>query len=302
MQSNALADRINNEAFCRTNWQERRYFNQKTLGLEGITLFQYLVHYCAMHGSKHEGWYYHSRDDIAEETAISRRRLESTVALFVDAGILETKLTGVPPRLHYRLRFDKLAEPAGMAFVYRNLTPQQEKQISTLFHELAIACNQPDQVPPALPEPAPTPSQPVQQAQMPRPTVQQVNQLLHELERLFTQQLNRYRDQVNYHQVYSPGSKLKHLPRVDYNWTGSELAGRAAKALTIFSAQQIKDAALVYYDCRNFHNGGTPPRIVPPPVGPLHVGRHPLRVLLAADKFEFLHACVVASRYYSPLK
>jgi hypothetical protein len=74
----------------------------------GILLSQLL--YWAPRSQNAEGWFYKTQKEIEDETALTRHEQDSARVKLRDAGIIEEKLSGVPPRRHFRIRYDRLAE------------------------------------------------------------------------------------------------------------------------------------------------------------------------------------------------
>lgn len=59
---------------------------------------------------KNNGWIYKSMEEIESETGLKRRRQENVRKFLKEIGILQTKLTGVPARIHYWFDWNKLDE------------------------------------------------------------------------------------------------------------------------------------------------------------------------------------------------
>jgi len=74
----------------------------------GILLSQFL--YWTPRSQDAEGWFWKTRDDITQETALSRTEQEGARKVLIKAGVLEEKLRGVPARMHFRLNIDRLTE------------------------------------------------------------------------------------------------------------------------------------------------------------------------------------------------
>ncbi len=55
-----------------------------------------------------EGWIYKTQEEIYEETGLSRKEQESSRRKLKDLGILEEKVEGVPPIVHYRFNWEEL--------------------------------------------------------------------------------------------------------------------------------------------------------------------------------------------------
>ena len=74
----------------------------------GVFISQFFYWY--ERGADPEHWVYKSREEITEETGLSRRNQETARRKLVELGILEEQLRGMPARLHYRLDIDRLFE------------------------------------------------------------------------------------------------------------------------------------------------------------------------------------------------
>jgi hypothetical protein len=57
-----------------------------------------------------EGWFWKTRDEIEEETALGRWEQETARKVLKKYGVLEEKLKGVPARMHFRVNIQRLAE------------------------------------------------------------------------------------------------------------------------------------------------------------------------------------------------
>ena len=74
----------------------------------GILLSQLL--YWKDKGRDPDGWIYKSRDEIFDETALSRKEQETARALGEKLGVLESKRMGDKGVMHYRINEEKLHE------------------------------------------------------------------------------------------------------------------------------------------------------------------------------------------------
>lgn len=64
-------------------------------------------------GKDQEGWIYKTGKDIYDETALSRKEQETARKIGKEIGVLEEKVSGQPPTLHYRLNIEKAEELIG---------------------------------------------------------------------------------------------------------------------------------------------------------------------------------------------
>lgn len=58
--------------------------------------------------NSHEGWIYKTRDDIKEETGLSRTEQETARRNLKKLGFIEEKLAGVPARMHFKICLEKI--------------------------------------------------------------------------------------------------------------------------------------------------------------------------------------------------
>lgn len=76
----------------------------------GVTagLFLSQLFYWSDRGKDPEGWIYKKQTEFEEETALTRREQETARKRLLQQGLIEEKLKGVPPVLHYRICWDQL--------------------------------------------------------------------------------------------------------------------------------------------------------------------------------------------------
>ena len=72
----------------------------------GVMLSQ--AWYWSQRSDDENGWFYKTRDDWAEETALTRTEQETARKRLVDKGLLEEKLGGMPARMYYRVNVEKV--------------------------------------------------------------------------------------------------------------------------------------------------------------------------------------------------
>ena len=80
-------------------------------------LFAQLLYWQERGGSDPEGWIWKTRDDLEQETALTRYEQEGARKVLVRAGVLEEKLRGVPARMHFRIGAAQLARMADLLAV-----------------------------------------------------------------------------------------------------------------------------------------------------------------------------------------
>jgi hypothetical protein len=74
----------------------------------GILLSQLL--YWMPRSTDEDGWVWKTREDIYEETALSRYEQESARKVLRDAGVLQEQRMGMPARMHFRVNMKRLTE------------------------------------------------------------------------------------------------------------------------------------------------------------------------------------------------
>jgi len=80
----------------------------KSLGsvTAGVLLSQFL--YWQPRSRDADGWFWKTRDEIYEETALGRREQETARKILRAASVLEEQLKGVPARMHFRVNITEL--------------------------------------------------------------------------------------------------------------------------------------------------------------------------------------------------
>src|SRR4051794_20263400 len=74
----------------------------------GVFLCQLL--YWQPRGHDPDGWIWKTREEIYEETALTRYEQEGARKLLTAKGVLEEVRRGVPARMHFRVNFGRLVE------------------------------------------------------------------------------------------------------------------------------------------------------------------------------------------------
>ncbi|MES2461137.1 MAG: hypothetical protein V4671_11185, partial [Armatimonadota bacterium] len=80
--------------------------------LAGLLLsqFWYWTNHLGAEGEERDGWFFKGRDEIFEETALTRYEQEGARKRLIQLGVLEEERRGVPARLWFRLNKDRLYE------------------------------------------------------------------------------------------------------------------------------------------------------------------------------------------------
>jgi hypothetical protein len=74
-------------------------------------LLSYLCHWALSNTAQdREGWFYQRAEDITENTGLTRYEQDTAKKVLKAAGVIETKVIGVPPITHYKVNIEKIAE------------------------------------------------------------------------------------------------------------------------------------------------------------------------------------------------
>lgn len=68
------------------------------------------INYWKDKGKDPDGWIYKTKEELFEETGLSRREQETARKIGTKLGIIEEKLAGTPPTMHYRVNVEATAE------------------------------------------------------------------------------------------------------------------------------------------------------------------------------------------------
>lgn len=86
-------------------------------------------------GNDPDGWIYKTRENIFDETALQRREQETARRIGKELGIMEEKLIGYPPKMHFKVNEERAAE---LVEKYLAKNPRETKKfgvkmVSNLF-------------------------------------------------------------------------------------------------------------------------------------------------------------------------
>lgn len=102
------------ELFLKQAFDERpvayRPVIAKALGSVKIALFISQLYYWKDKGWKeNKGWIYKTRDEIYNETGLSRSEQENARKVAREMGILDEIRKGIPPKIHFRINVSTLS-------------------------------------------------------------------------------------------------------------------------------------------------------------------------------------------------
>jgi hypothetical protein len=135
-QSVSLLD-IFDAAFDRPVVMHRTFAELTGSAAGGIFLSQAM--YWSNRTDDPDGWFYKCQREWWEETALTRRELDSARAILVRLGILEEKVAGCPATTFYRLNKQILAEHSHYATerLRKKIKPKKEKSQPTRTNDPA---------------------------------------------------------------------------------------------------------------------------------------------------------------------
>lgn len=94
----------------------------KEWGIESAFIFSHLLDCYEYHngnGTLDNGWFYATAEDVEEQIGTKRRVQERAIETLVQAGVIETKLRGVPARRNFR--FTENCEEVVFDLIYQRL-------------------------------------------------------------------------------------------------------------------------------------------------------------------------------------
>jgi len=102
----------------------------------GLLLSQ-LLYWTGKEGDKN-GWIYKTIREMRQETGLTRDQQDTAISLCKQAGILETKLKGIPAKRHFRINLEllekqlpSLKENAGVAYLNPPVQFVENQQTNT---------------------------------------------------------------------------------------------------------------------------------------------------------------------------
>jgi len=85
----------------------------KTFGSVKLALMWSQLYYWSDKTKDREGWIYKTQVEMFDETGLSRKEQDTARKLAEKLGVLEEKLAGSPPKIHYRIDFERTIELVG---------------------------------------------------------------------------------------------------------------------------------------------------------------------------------------------
>lgn len=78
----------------------------KATGSVKLTVLWCQIHYWTDRARDPEGWVYKTAENILDETGLSRKEQQTARDLAESLGVMETKVKGTPPTLHFRVNME----------------------------------------------------------------------------------------------------------------------------------------------------------------------------------------------------
>lgn len=223
------------KAFISVNWKNWSEFNFQLLGPDGILFFQFLVYHCASLEPQHEGWFYHSKEQIEARLGIKRERLDKIVKTLIGIGALATVRRGLPARLFYKIQFSELTKAKVLEQIYNQPSPEKLKELAEVFKRCGLS------------KPAPKTKK---EANANEIATRNAEALLNGLIQVFRKRRESYNEG-------SSKNSTKVLENAPLPIKQSHIA-MAKNVLVQYTREQIFQGFNPYCDLLNFSNGGTP--------------------------------------------
>lgn len=103
----------------------------KAFGSVKLAILWSQLYYWSSKTSDPEGWIYKTRQEIYDETGLSRKEQETARKLGIELGILEEKLAGHPAKMHFRIKVDEacaiMAKLLGQDIKIEEPSPEKAK-------------------------------------------------------------------------------------------------------------------------------------------------------------------------------
>lgn len=93
------------------------------------------IHFWTPFAKDPEGWVYKTRDELYDETGLSRHEIDTARELGEKIGVLSYKVAGFPAKVHFKVDVDRMTEIL-QAFVEKN--PVQKKESKSVKPESSI--------------------------------------------------------------------------------------------------------------------------------------------------------------------
>lgn len=109
---------------------------------EDVRCALFLSNFYYWEGKQHdeEGWIYKSQAEIKKETGLNRYSQDIARKKLRELGMLEEKLLGKPPIMHYRFNWTKMNEVLNKHFSGEK--PEKETQVDPLLYRMKVCFDQ----------------------------------------------------------------------------------------------------------------------------------------------------------------
>jgi hypothetical protein len=109
----------------------------KAFGSVKLAILWAQMYYWSDKGKNEEGWIYKTREDLFEETGLSRKEQETARTIGAKLGVLESKRMGQPCTVHFRVNLDKAVEIVEK-WVAENVKEESKKEEIILQKTTAV--------------------------------------------------------------------------------------------------------------------------------------------------------------------
>ncbi|WP_138995260.1 hypothetical protein [Larkinella sp. C7] len=114
--------------------------DRESIKCDGAILFERLMYEsfnCYVKNPESEGFYYHSKEDFANEYGIGKTRFDKILAYFTGLGVIRSRNMGFPRVLHYSVDFLRLTYPDTLREIYRdkgNLITKKSNEFDDVYN------------------------------------------------------------------------------------------------------------------------------------------------------------------------
>ena len=120
----------------------------RALGSATAAIFLSQLIYWTPKTKSSDGWIWKTREEIYEETALTRYEQEGARKVLVKAGVIEEKLRGVPAKMHFRVDLNRVIEVLGRNAAEPGDPNRGKRKTSHQVEEATRATNRLVEVPP----------------------------------------------------------------------------------------------------------------------------------------------------------
>ena len=104
--------------------------------------------WCEFNIADYDGWFYYLREDILFDTGLSDRQQRTAIDNLISMKIIDTKRSGIPARIYYKVITDELEKVLNFAIndykahksqMLQNVTSRPDKTVTTRCDKIAVS-------------------------------------------------------------------------------------------------------------------------------------------------------------------